>query len=321
MNIGHLRKTTKANKMNGTNHSRLSLSNNKGNAVKNNLKFVTTQVMILVAVIMSMPLFGQTIETITVNGANFNMVYVTGGTFMMGGTSEQGETCYANELPVHQVTVNDFSIGETEVTQGLWKAVMGEDSSQQLKWDVRHGLGDSYPVYRINWTEIQEFITKLNQQTGLTFRLPTEAEWEFAARGGNHSQHYKYSGSDSLEEVAWMWRNSGDRYLNGTDAEWEIDEVEKNHARKHPVKTKKANELGLYDMSGNVMELCADWYGKYSSEAQVDPKGPPFGTHRVVRGGNWFALERYCRVTFRHFRHLDYPRSELGFRLVLVRKE
>jgi len=197
----------------------------------------------------------------------------------------------------------------------------GEDTSQQLKWDIRHGLGDSYPVYQINWVEVQEFVAKLNQQTGLTFRLPTEAEWEFAARGGNQSHHYKYSGSDSLEEVAWMWRNSGDQYLTGTDAEWEIDEVEGNHDRKHPVKTKKANELGLYDMSGNVTELCADWYGKYSLEAQVDPKGPPFGTHRVVRGGNWFGLERYCRVSFRHFRYLDHPRSELRFRLVLVRKE
>lgn len=320
MNIEHLR-TKKANKMNDPSRSRSFLSNIKCNAMKNNLKFITTQVMILAAVITSIPLFGQTIETITVNGTSFNMIYVAGGTFMMGGTSEQGEACYANELPVHQVTVNDFSIGETEVTQGLWNAVMGEDSSQQLKWDNLHELGDSYPVCRINWIEIQEFITKLNQQTGLTFRLPTEAEWEFAARGGNQSRHYKYSGSDSLEEVAWMWRNSGDRYLNGTDVEWEIDEVEKNHDRKHPVKTKKANELGIYDMSGNVMELCADWYGKYSPEAQVEPKGPPFGTHRVVRGGNWFGLERYCRVSFRHFRYLDYPRSELGFRLVLVHKE
>lgn len=226
---------------------------------------------------------------VEVNGVKFKMVYVEGGSFTMGATAEQGSDATADEKPAHQVTLSDYYIGETQVTQALWKAVMGNNPSN---WE-----GDNLPVEGVSWDEAQEFIAKLNGIIGRTFRLPTEAEWEYAARGGKNSKEYKYSGSNSIDEVAWYDENSGDK--------------------THPVKERKANELGLYDMSGNVWEWCNDWYGDYSSDAQTNPQGPDEGSARVFRGGSWRIKARYCRVSFRYcytpmFRH-DY----VGFRLVM----
>ena len=230
-------------------------------------------------------------EYITVNGVTFKMVYVQGGTFTMGCTSEQGGDCYGGEKPSHQVTLSDYWIGETEVTQALWEAVMGSNPS--------YFKGDNRPVEKVSWDDCQEFIRKLNALTGKTFALPTEAQWEYAARGGNKSRHCKYAGSNSIGDVAWYWDNSG--------------------SSTHPVKGKQSNELGLYDMSGNVWEWCEDWYGSYSSSSQTNPTGPSSGSGRVLRGGSWDYDARICRVSRRNY---DTPGNRylfLGFRLSLVR--
>ena len=226
-----------------------------------------------------------------VNGITFKMIYVQGGTFQMGCTSEQGD-CTKYDKPKHKVTLSDFWMGETEVTQALWKAVMGSNPS--------YFKGDDLPVDNVTWDECQKFISKLNSLTGKKFRLPTEAEWEFAARGGNKSQHYKYAGSNTIGDVAWYDGNS--------------------EGKTHLVKTKKANELGLYDMSGNVWEWCSDRYGDYSSSAQTNPQGPSTGSVRVLRGGSWGVDDgaRYCRVAYRDS---DFPSNRFttrGFRLALV---
>ena len=224
-----------------------------------------------------------------VKGVKFKLVKVGGGTFTMGATTEQVSDAWEYEKPAHQVALSDYYIGETVVTQELWKAVMGNNPSN---WK-----GDKLPVEQVSWEEVQEFIKKLNQETGRIFRLPTEAEWEYAARGGKKSKGYKYSGSDKLDEVAWYRGNSGDK--------------------THPVKGKKANELGLYDMSGNVWEWCQDWYGDYSGGSQTDPQGPSSGVHRVVRGGSWYRYAGYCRVSVRGYDNPAGHRSSLGFRLVV----
>jgi uncharacterized repeat protein (TIGR02543 family) len=230
---------------------------------------------------------------------NIEMVSVTGGTFTMGCTQEQGNDCYDAENPAHQVTVDNFSIGKYEVTQGLWKAVMGSLPSSISN---SYGMGDNYPVYYVSWNDIQTFITTLNNMTGKKYRLPTEAEWEFAARGGNSgkNQNYKYSGSDNIDEVAWYSVNSG--------------------SKTHPVGEKAPNELGLYDMSGNVYEWVNDWYGSYSGSAVSNPTGPNTGSHRVGRGGSWYNDAWFCRVSFRPNRPDGGPAYRaiiLGFRLGL----
>ena len=220
-----------------------------------------------------------------------NMVYVRGGTFTMGCTPEQGSDCYSDEKPAHQVTVSDFYIGKYEVTQKEWREVMGSDRSSGEKCDA-------CPVENVSWNDIQQFISKLNAKTGKTYRLPTEAEWEYAARGGSSSRGYKYAGSNSLNEVAWYDDNSG--------------------AKTHPVGQKKANELGLYDMSGNVWEWCADWYGTYPSTAQTNPKGPSSGaSSRVFRGGSWGLNALLCRVSIRDNNTPSLRYVNLGFRLAL----
>ena len=230
------------------------------------------------------------VETFTVNGVSFNMIRVEGGTFQMGATSEQGSDAFDWEKPVHQVTLSSFSIGETEVTQELWEVVMGTNPSKFK--DAKHS------VENVSWNDCQEFIRKLNDMTGKKFRLPTEAEWEYAARGGKKSQGYKYSGSNTIDDVAWYTNTTNDK---GT----------------HDVKTKKANELGLYDMSGNVYEWCLDSYGGYSSSSQMNPKGPSSGSYRVCRGGYWSGLARVCRVSFRLDRSQDDSGDYLGLRLAL----
>ena len=231
----------------------------------------------------------STIETIVVNGVKFNMVKIKGGTFRMGATSEQSN--YDNdEKPVHSVTLSDYYMGETEVTQELWEAVMGSNPSRFMGDNQR-------PVERVSWDDCQEFIKKLNQLTGKEFRLPTEAEWEYAARGGKYSRGYKYSGSNNSDEVAWYGTNSGDK--------------------THPVATKKANELGLYDMSGNVLEWCNDWYGDYHSNSQTNPTGPSQGEYRVLRGGSWDFNDGGVRVSDRLNFTPDFRYDNQGLRLAL----
>ena len=228
-------------------------------------------------------------QTITVKGVSFTMIAVEGGTFPMGATVEQGKDVDDDEKPVHNVTLSDYYIGETEVTQELWLAVMGKNPS--------NFKGDKKPVEQVSWDDCQEFITKLNQLTGKNFRLPTEAEWEYAARGGNKSKGYKYSGSNTIDNVAWYTNNSG--------------------SKTHDVKTKQANELGIYDISGNVWEWCQDRYGSYSSSSQINPTGPSSGSRRVIRGGSWYYYAKYCRVSFRYSRSPDISSYNLGLRLSL----
>jgi len=218
------------------------------------------------------------------------MVPVEGGTSMMGATSEQGSDVTSYEKPVHQVTLSDYYIGETEVTQELWQAVMGSNPS----YFTGSGL---LPVEEVTWNDCQTFITKLNELTGMQFRLPTEAEWEFAARGGNSSQGYKYSGSNNIDDVAWYTSNS--------------------NSETHQVGTKAPNELGLYDMSGNVWEWCQDRNGYYSSGAQTNPTGPTSGSDRVYRGGSWGSNAWGCRVSIRYDFTPDYRDDDLGLRLAL----
>ncbi len=237
-------------------------------------------------------------QTITANGVDFTMVAVEGGTFTMGATSEQGSDAGSNESPTHSVTLDNYYIGETEVTQALWYAVMGyKPTSSGSQWSSTYGLGDNYPAYYISWEDCQTFITKLNALTGKTFRMPTEAEWEYAARGGKESQGYKYSGSNTIGNVAWYTSNSS--------------------SKTHTVKGKTANELGLYDMSGNVWEWCSDWYGSYSSSAQTNPTGTSSGSFRVARGGGWDNDATDCRVSCRNYFTPSYRNCYLGFRLVL----
>ncbi|MBQ6236716.1 MAG: formylglycine-generating enzyme family protein [Bacteroidales bacterium] len=219
------------------------------------------------------------------------MKYVEGGTFMMGATPEQGSDAFNFEKPVHQVTLSDYYIGETQVTQALWRAVMGSNPS--------YFKGDDNPVEQVSWDDCQEFLKRLSQRSGYNFRLPTEAEWEYAARGGSKSKGYKYAGSDNIDEVAWYEGNSG--------------------SETHSVRGKKPNELGLYDMSGNVDEWCNDWYGGYSANSQTNPTGPVSGSFRVLRGSGWFGYAEYCRVSFRCNFTPSNRFSDLGFRLALSR--
>lgn len=237
-------------------------------------------------------------ETFTVNGVSFTMVTVEGGTFTMGATAEQGSDAYSDESPTHQVTLSDYSIGQTEVTQALWLAVMGSNPS--------YFQGDlSRPVEQVSWNDCQQFITKLNQMTGKTFRLPTEAEWEYAARGGNKSQAYKYAGSNTIGDVAWYIDNC--YALGSSNPDYGT----------HAVATKAPNELGLYDMSGNLWEWCQDWYGSYSSSAQTNPTGSVSGSNHVRRGGSWVCLARYCRVSRRQQDAPTVADDHIGFRLAL----
>jgi formylglycine-generating enzyme required for sulfatase activity len=216
-------------------------------------------------------------------------IRVKGGTFTMGCTHEQGSYCYDDEKPVHEVTLSDYYIGETEVTQAQWRAVMGNNPSNFTGCD-------ECPVERVSWNDVKDFISKLNSRSGgVRYRLPTEAEWEYAARGGGLSKGYKYAGSDNPEEVAWYDDNWG--------------------SKTHPVKGKKANELGIYDMSGNVWEWCSDWKDNYSSGSQTNPTGPNTGDDRVRRGGGWFSNAGYCRVSGRNFLEPGNRAGSLGFRL------
>ncbi len=229
-------------------------------------------------------------RTFTVNGVSFEMIPIEGGTFTMGATPEQGSDASGSEKPAHQVTLSSYAIGKYEVTQALWTAVMGNNPSRFK--------GDNLPVEQVSWDDCQKFIKKLNSLTGQNFRLPTEAEREFAARGGGKSNGYKYSGSNDWDEVAWYWNNSG--------------------SKTHAVGTKKPNELGIYDMSGNVWEWCNDWSGDYQSTAVTNPTGPSSGISRVFRGGSWNDDARCCRVSRRSWCSPDYRVNDMGLRLALL---
>ena len=231
------------------------------------------------------------ILSFTVGGVSFKMIRVEHGSFMMGATPEM-EAPNDDEKPAHEVTISkDYYMGETQVTQELWQAVMGNNPS--------NFKGEKNPVVYVSWNDCQEFIKKLNALTGKRFRLPTEAEWEFAARGGNRSHHTQYSGSDDVDSIAWYAHNSGDR--------------------THPVAQKKPNELGLYDMSGNVWEWCNDWYDKYyyAISPSVDPQGPLSGSYRVLRGGCLGNSRYYCRSSKRSRHDPDFRGNLSGVRLSL----
>ena len=231
-------------------------------------------------------------RTIDVNGIIFNMLPVEGGQFVMGATSEQHGEAYDNEAPAHSVRVDDYYLGETVVTQALWDAVMDDTTEENPE----------LPVTGKSWSECQAFIRKLNDLTSRHFRMPTEAEWEYAARGGKKGRGCKYAGSNNLDDVAWYDKNSG-RVI-------------------HPAKQKRPNELGLYDMSGNVWEWCADWYGEYEraeegeEETAHNPQGPRRGGQRVVRGASSNYYAQSCRVSCRL--PLDpLGNASTGFRLAM----
>ena len=237
------------------------------------------------------------IEKFTVGDETFAMIKVDGGTFLMGATPEQEADATDDERPVHEVTLSSFFIGQTEVTVGLWKAVLGYCP---IPTYIPENTPDPRtPAGCVSWNDCQEFIAKLNEMTGRTFRLPTEAEWEFAARGGNYSHGYKYAGSDNFEEVAWFGENS---------------------AFAQFVRTKAPNELGLYDMSSTVTEWCQDWFGAYGSEPLVNPVGPESGTYRVIRGGCYNSPDPICcRVSYRNGADPAAPMyfTTVGLRLVM----
>ena len=223
------------------------------------------------------------------DGISIDMVRVEAGTFTMGATPEM-EDPNSDEKPTHQVTLtNDYYIGKYEVTQALWQAVMGSNPSEFK--------GNNLPVEQVSIKDCQKFISKLNKMAGKRFRLPTEAEWEYAARGGKNSRGYQYSGSNKISDVAWYDGNSG--------------------SETHPVGTKQANELELYDMSGNVYELCQDWKGSYSNSSQTNPTGPTSGIGFVCRGGSWDHSPRYCRSSSRCLDSSGRLYMHLGLRLVL----
>ncbi len=281
--------------------------------------------------------FGDGIENdlpFTIGSISFKMVFVKGGTFVMGCTSEQGEDCEDNERPTHNVTVGNFWMGETEVTVAMFRTFVLEtgyrtDAEKEgwawrwmmvdgkWKWNKVNGLNwmyddqgnarnrseDNHPVLYVSWNDAVEFCKWLSRKTGMTFRLPTEAEWEYAARGGNKCRGYIYSGGNNINNLAWYGNK-----ISGTTA----------NGRTHQVATLLPNELGLYDMSGNVCEWCADWYGSYGSSSQTNPRGPASGSSRVMRGGSWSGLASGCRAAHRSSSSPGARRYDGGFRLALV---
>ncbi len=228
-------------------------------------------------------------HTLTYGDYSYKMVYVPGGSFTMGATGQLANEADLDEKKTHRVTLSGYYIGECEVPQWLWTAVMGSNPSSFR--------GATLPVETVTWYDCQDFIQKLNSKTGASFRLPTEAQGEFAAREGKDNNNQLYSGSDELWEVGWFTDTS-----KGTT---------------HPVKKKKPNALGLYDMTGNVWEWCQDWYGDYPTTSQTDPKGSSSGSKRVRRGGGWDSYARICRVSFRDSFAPTCNYYNLGLRLAL----
>lgn len=231
-----------------------------------------------------------TINTFTVNGVSFDMVTVGGGVFVMGCTAEQGEEYEEEEKPIHQVTLSQFSIAKYEVTKALWVAVMGNET-KKYEGDM------NTPADNLTFDEATQFVEKLNSLTGNAFRIPSEAEWEFAARGGNKSLGYRFSGNSDIDKVAWY----------GANAE----------SKSHPVGLKEPNELGIYDMCGNVIEWCNDDFEFYGIEALVNPTYTETRVSRIVRGGFYCNVESSCRISFREFFDPSMAYEFTGFRLAL----
>ena len=254
---------------------------------------MTRFITLLFSLVLCLSLYTQNNYEESVSGVNIKMIYVEGGTFTMGCTSEQGDDCRENEKPAHKVSLSGFYIGKYPVTNQEFEAVMGSSPSR-IK-----GCPDC-PVENVNWFEAQEFIEKLNEITGKKYRLPTEAEWEYSARGGvsatiNNRQSYKYSGSNNIDEVAW-YQSSKESRIN-------------------PVGLKKPNKPGIYDMSGNVWEWCSDWYGEYTPKPKTNPTGVERSRFKVLRGGSWIVTENNCRVSARHRYFPNTKTYDFGFRI------
>lgn len=262
-----------------------------------------TEVRYKASEVESITTFGGSVDTeetkdmvFKVGDVEFKMIYVEGGSFMMGATPEQGDNIGYDELPIHDVQLSSFYIGETEVTQGLWESVMGVNLSS--------GIHDpNKPVQNITWTQCNEFIDALSNETGMQFSLPTEAQWEYAARGGSKSKGYKFAGGNKIEDIAWYFSNSNDTV--------------------HAVATKLPNELQLYDMTGNVWEWCYDYYDGdyYSSSSSINPQGPKTGNRRVYRGGGFRHNANNSRLSLRNHNEESFSYSDIGLRLVLLSKE
>ena len=237
-------------------------------------------------------------QKIVVRNLVANLVSVSGGTFRMGAQNSDPQSdnydaeARDNENPVHEVTLSNYYIGKFEITQRDWRTIMGDE----LDWPEQYGRGDDFPAYNVSRTEALRFMEKLSAMTRLPFRLPTEAQWEFAAQGGNRSLHLRYSGSNNVDEVAWHKENA-----NGS---------------LHPVGGKQPNELGLHDMSGNLWEWCSDTYGQYPSTPQTDPLADS-GSLFVLRGGSWTYFPTYCRVTCRDSYSGDDASVSVGFRVAM----
>ena len=229
-------------------------------------------------------------QVFTANGVSFTMIGVKGGTFSMGCSKSEDSYADPDESPTHLVTLDSYYIGETEVTQELWEAVM-DDNPSEFQYDIL------LPIEFVSWEDCDRFIRRLNNITQKTFRFPTEAEWEYAARGGHKSIPTTFAGSNNISAVGWFNSNSG--------------------GMTHPVKSKSPNSLGLYDMSGNLWEWCQDWMGSYSSEPSRNPKGPYSGSSKVLRGGAWNGGPKNCRLSNRDGRTTDYASNRLGLRLAL----
>jgi formylglycine-generating enzyme required for sulfatase activity len=269
------------------------------------------------------------------------MVFVRGGSFSMGCTAEQGGDCFENETPVSTVTLKSFYISKYEITVAQFREFIdetayrtdadkkgGSDFFDGSEWKFRSGVNwavnengvprppgeDQHPVSFVSWNDAVAFCAWLSDKTGNKYRLPTEAEWEYAARGGRSSKNNKFAGSNQPEDVAVFWNNAGDKPLDGN---WEWQRIASNNNRSHRVGSKNANELGIHDMSGNVWEWCSDWFGDYTSQSKSNPGGPAHGTARVVRGGAFTSGERNCRVSFRNSSEPNTTRSTLGFRIVM----
>ncbi|MDR2591696.1 MAG: formylglycine-generating enzyme family protein [Chitinispirillales bacterium] len=249
----------------------------------------TNQDMMIAAQYVARDLVGGGAPQSKRGNVEIEMVFVQGGTFMMGCSGRNAGNCEKDEKPAHKVTLGDFQIGKYEVTQKQWSQVMGSNPS--------HFKGDNLPVGKVSWYDVQEFIEKLNALTGKKYRLPTEAEWEFAARGGVKSTGFAFAGGNNAGDVAWYKSNSG--------------------GKCHAVGSRGSNELGIYDMSGNVWEWVNDWSANYNSADSKDPSGPATGNNRVLRGGSWPYDASYCRVSYRNGSAPGNRGADVGFRLAI----